>query len=145
MHAFTPLSALAGGILIGLAATLLLLAVGRVAGISGIVAGLLLGSSAQDANDASWRGWFLAGLLGAGVAAAVFFPASLVRAPGSLGTLTAAGLLVGVGTRLARGCTSGHGVCGVSRLSVRSIAATCTFMGTGIATVALLHLFGATP
>jgi uncharacterized membrane protein YedE/YeeE len=145
MHAFTPLSALAGGILIGLAATLLLVATGRVAGISGILGGLLLPSrAAQNADDAGWRGWFVAGLLGAGLVAAVFFPASLGSAPRSLATLTAAGLLVGIGTRLARGCTSGHGVCGISRLSLRSIAATLTFIATGIATVALLRLFGAT-
>jgi uncharacterized membrane protein YedE/YeeE len=134
--------------LIGLAATLLLVATGRVAGISGILGGLLVRSRAardpDDPDDAGWRGWFLAGLLGAGLAAAGFFPASLGTAKHSLATLTAAGLLVGVGTRLARGCTSGHGVCGISRLSLRSIVATLTFIATGIATVALLRLLGAT-
>jgi uncharacterized protein len=145
MHDFTPFNALMGGILIGLAATFLLLATGRVAGVSGIVANLLLRSprDAEAADEGGWRGWFIVGLLASGLGAAIVAPSSLGTAPRSLLTLSAAGLLVGVGTRLARGCTSGHGVCGVSRLSSRSLAATLTFIATGIATVTLLHWLGA--
>jgi uncharacterized protein len=143
MQHFTPWSALTGGILIGLAATLLLIATGRVAGISGIVAGLLLRArDTSDSQDDAWRGWFVAGLLGAGLGAAWFAPASLGTAPRSLLTLAAAGLLVGIGTRLARGCTSGHGVCGLSRLSGRSLAATLAFIASGIATVTVLRSLG---
>jgi uncharacterized protein len=139
MHHFTPLSALLGGMLIGLAASLLLVANGRVAGISGIFAGLLL----PKPGEVLWRTWFVAGLLSAGLCAAWFFPSQLGIAPRSPTTLAAAGVLVGVGTQLSRGCTSGHGVCGVSRLSKRSILATLTFMAAGILTVATLHFLGA--
>lgn len=130
MHDFTPIPALLGGALIGLAAALLLLADGRIAGISGIFSGLLQGKG-------GWRLSFLAGLSLAGVCGAVGAPASLGRSPHSLAVLALAGLLVGVGTYFARGCTSGHGICGIGRFSKRSIVATLTFMLAGIATVAL--------
>jgi uncharacterized membrane protein YedE/YeeE len=135
------LAPLLGGMLIGLAASLLLLASGRVAGISSICAGLLLPSR----GDVAWRGWFVAGLLAAGLGALLLAPEALGTAPRSLGTLAGAGLFVGVGTQLSHGCTSGHGVCGISRLSPRSIVATLTFIATGILTVAALRLLGGSP
>lgn len=131
MHNFTPVPSLEGGILIGLSASLLLLANGRVAGISGIFGGLLVPRS----GDSAWRAWFVAGLLLGGFAFFALRPASF-RPPGaSLALVGAAGVLVGFGTRLGGGCTSGHGVCGLSRLSPRSLAATIVFMGAGFATV----------
>jgi len=136
MHDFTPGSALAGGLLIGIAASILLLASGRVSGISGILGGLLV----RTRGDVAWRALFLAGLVGAGVLAFLIAPQSIGSSPRGLVGLAVAGLLVGVGTRLGNGCTSGHGVCGVSRLSARSMIATATFMATGIATVALVRL-----
>jgi uncharacterized membrane protein YedE/YeeE len=125
MADFTPIPALVGGALIGLAASILLIANGKVAGISGILAGLLGRAELQ------WRGWFVGGLLLAGVLA-LFAPASIGSSPRSLPVLAVAGLLVGVGTRLGGGCTSGHGVCGISRLSARSIAATVVFVALGM-------------
>lgn len=136
---FTPWSALAGGLLIGLAASLLLLLEGRIAGISGILGGLLR-RCAQ--GEAGWRIAFLAGLIGAPLLYSLFatLPESRFDV-GNLG-LIVAGLLVGYGTRLGAGCTSGHGVCGLSRGSIRSLAATLTFMATGFATVYVTrHLF----
>lgn len=133
---------LLGGALIGLSASLLLLANGRVAGISGVVGSLL----APIRGDVSWRVSFFGGLLAGGLLLLWSRPASYA-APSSLGTsgvavLVAAGLLVGFGSRLGNGCTSGHGVCGISRGSVRSILATLTFMATGILTVFLVrHVF----
>jgi uncharacterized membrane protein YedE/YeeE len=138
MHDFTPGSALLGGILIGLAASMLLVASGRVAGIAGILAGLVL----PRRGDVAWRAWFLAGLLGAGLCAALLAPQRIGIAPRSVGMLAIAGLLVGMGTRLGEGCTSGHGVCGISRLSPRSIAATLAFMASGMLTVAVLRWLG---
>jgi len=135
---FTPFSALVGGLLIGLAAVLLLFANGRIAGISGIVAGALVG------DGRAWRLAFLAGLAAGTLAARASGggPESLTMVAGAP-AIVIAGLLVGLGTRLASGCTSGHGVCGVARLSPRSIAATATFMMTGGLTVfAVRHLFG---
>jgi uncharacterized membrane protein YedE/YeeE len=132
---FTPWTALAGGLLIGLAAALLVLFNGRIAGISGILGGLLR----PVRGDAGWRLAFLAGLIGApvlyGLAAAL--PAVTVEA--GTGTLVAAGLLVGVGTRYGSGCTSGHGVCGISRASPRSLVATAAFMLAGFVTVYLVR------
>jgi uncharacterized membrane protein YedE/YeeE len=126
------LLSLLGGALIGLAAALLLLGGGRVAGVSGIVAGLLQ----PRRGETLWRALFVAGLVVGGVALARVHPAAfqpgVARSPT---VLAAAGLLIGFGTRLGSGCTSGHGICGVSRLSVRSIVATATFMATGAATV----------
>lgn len=129
---FTPWSALAGGALIGLAAVILMALNGRIAGISGIAGGLL----APGTSDRGWRIAFIAGMilaplvytLIAGQAPAVSFPAGMPL-------LIAGGILVGLGTQLGSGCTSGHGVCGMARLSPRSIAATLTFMTTGFATV----------
>lgn len=140
MDSFTPLSALTGGILIGLAAALLLIANGRIAGISGIVGGLLPPRS----GDATWRAWFLGGLLGAGALVAVVHPGAFEAGTHrSTLALAAAGLLVGFGTQLGNGCTSGHGVCGISRLSARSIVATVVFMATGAITVFVVdHVIG---
>lgn len=133
---------LLGGALIGLSASLLLLANGRVAGISGVVGSLL----APTRGDIAWRVLFFGGLLTGGLLLAWQHPMSFAPpAPLSVGRvalLVAAGLLVGFGTRLGNGCTSGHGVCGVSRGSVRSLAATLTFMATGVLTVFLVrHVF----
>lgn len=139
MDNFTPGSALFGGVLIGAAASLFMLTTGRVAGISGIVGGLLR----PRPGDVLWRVAFVAGLLLVGALAAWFAPASVAFGEArSLSMVAAAGALVGVGTRLGSGCTSGHGVCGISRLSARSIVATLTFMATGIGTVALLGAQG---
>ena len=137
MH-FTPWSALAGGLLIGLAAAVFILFNGRIAGISGILGGLLRPAR----GDAGWRVAFLAGLIAAplvyGLVAAL--PAATVDATD--GTLVVAGLLVGVGTRYGAGCTSGHGVCGIARGSPRSFVATAAFMLAGFATVYLVrHAF----
>lgn len=128
---FTPWSALAGGALIGLAASLLILLNGRVAGISGILGGLLRPAP----HETAWRAAFLIGLVAAPWFYAVFSKLPTVRIDASVGVLIAAGLLVGLGTRYGSGCTSGHGVCGLSRLSPRSLAATLTFMAAGFATV----------
>jgi uncharacterized protein len=138
MHDFTPWSALAGGALIGLAASLLLLGNGRIAGISGILSGLLV----RQPGDVSWRGWFLGGLLLAGLVGQLIAPESIGLSPRSLALTAAAGLLVGVGTRIGNGCTSGHGVCGLSRLSLRSLAATATFIASGIAAVFVVRVLG---
>jgi uncharacterized protein len=131
-------SAVAGGILIGLAASILLVANGRIAGISGMVAGLL----PPQPGDWTFRVWFLAGLMLAGAVASVIAPQLIGTSPRSLGWLALAGLLVGSGTRLSGGCTSGHGVCGVSRLAPRSIVATLVFIGCGIVSVTLMRWFG---
>ena len=136
----TPWQSLAGGAVIGLAAALLLLLNGRVAGISGILGGLLR----PQPRDALWRVAFLAGLVLAPLAYALASPLPPLQISAGWGTLVAGGLLVGVGTRYATGCTSGHGVCGLSSLSPRSLAATLTFMAAGFATVyAVRHLAGA--
>jgi uncharacterized membrane protein YedE/YeeE len=131
---FTPLQSGLGGALIGLSASAMLLLEGRIAGISGIVGGLL----APKPGDIAWRVAFVAGLVTAGVGAAWLAPGQLAvelsRAPWMV---VLAGLLVGVGTRLGNGCTSGHGVCGLSRSSPRSLASVVTFMAVG-ATVAVL-------
>ncbi len=139
MHDFTPWSALAGGALIGLSASILLLALGKIAGISGLLGGLLF----PTRGDVSWRAAFVIGLVIAGAAAWTLSPASFGSSPRGLGFAVVAGLLVGAGTRLGNGCTSGHGVCGLSRLSVRSLAATITFIGAGMGTVTLLRMLGA--
>lgn len=129
-----------GGILIGISASLLLYWTGRVAGVSGIIRGLV----PPTRGDAAWRFSFLAGLLVGGLLLKFFFPGALMSAlerPPAL--LAAAGLLVGFGTALGGGCTSGHGVCGVSRLSGRSIVATVVFVATGMATATLFRIYGA--
>jgi uncharacterized protein len=138
---FTPWSALAGGALIGLAATVLLFALGRVAGISGILGGVLLPSK----GDTAWRVSFLAGLVLAGLFAVAMAPERLGASPRSWLGLALAGALVGVGTRLASGCTSGHGVCGLSRLDARSFAATGVFMSAGVLTATAVRLLGGGP
>lgn len=138
MHNFTPLPALAGGLLIGTAAALMLLFQGRIAGISGIVGGLLQPAS----GDSSWRAMFIAGMMTAPILT-MFYSGHLpeVTATVSDWTLVIAGLLVGFGARLSNGCTSGHGVCGLARRSKRSFVATMTFFGTGALTVwAVRHL-----
>jgi hypothetical protein len=128
---FTPWASLAGGILIGLAAAMLVLLNGRVAGISGIVGGLL----APRRGETAWRLAFVAGLFAAPLLVLLFGVSVTPRIDAGFGTLIVAGLLVGAGTSYSSGCTSGHGVCGLSRLSPRSLAATAAFMLAGIATV----------
>lgn len=136
---FTPYASLAGGAMIGLAAGLLLLFNGRIAGISGILGGLL----GPSRGDRLWRMLFVAGLALAPVAFAFLAPLPAIRIDAGWATLVVAGLLVGVGTRYAAGCTSGHGVCGLSRLSLRSLAATGVFMAAGFATVFVVrHVWG---
>lgn len=136
MENFTPVSALMGGLLIGASATLFLVLNGRIAGISGILGGLLH----PDRSEIGWRVAFLTGLI---VAAPVYvalggtLPTMVLDA--SLPILGVAGLLVGFGSRLGAGCTSGHGVCGLARLSPRSLVATLAFMATGFATVYVLR------
>jgi uncharacterized protein len=140
MNDFTPISALIGGALIGLAASLLLLTHGKVAGISGLYGGLLR----RGTSDRAFRLSFLAGLLLAGAAVRLAFPAAFATTwSAALPVSLVAGLIVGFGTQLGNGCTSGHGVCGISRLSVRSLVATGTFMATGFVTVFVTrHLLG---
>lgn len=132
---FTPWSALLGGILIGAAAAMLVLLNGRIAGISGILGGLLRPAR----GDILWRLAFIAGLILAPIAYGVFYVWPEIQAEADTGALILAGLLVGVGTRYGSGCTSGHGVCGISRLSPRSIAATIVFMMAGFVTVYLIR------
>lgn len=135
---FTPWLALAGGLLIGVAVSAFALLLGRIAGISGIIAGLLR----PVRGDVGWRAAFVLGLLAAPWLAAIVQPVPVLRIDAGVPILIAAGLLVGVGTRYGGGCTSGHGVCGLSRLSVRSLVATLAFMGAGFATVFFVrHLF----
>lgn len=127
----TPGSALLGGVLIGLATALFVLLNGRIAGISGIVGGLLRPAR----GDVAWRLAFLLGLTGAPLLWMLVSARPVVRVDAGWGLLVAAGLLVGFGTRLGSGCTSGHGVCGLSRLSLRSLVATLVFMAAGFVTV----------
>lgn len=130
---FTPWASLAGGALIGIAAAMLVLLNGRIAGISGIVGGLLT----PRRGEIAWRLAFVAGLLAAPLLVTVSGQTPMPRIDAGFGMLVAAGLLVGIGTSYGSGCTSGHGVCGLSRLSPRSLAATAAFMLAGIATVFL--------
>jgi uncharacterized membrane protein YedE/YeeE len=132
---FTPWPAFAGGVLIGLAAAILILVNGRIAGISGILGGLLR----PNKGDIGWRLWFVAGLILAPLIYGIFYVLPEIEVDVSFGILIVAGLLVGIGTRYGSGCTSGHGVCGISRLSPRSIAATIIFMAVGFLTVFLLR------
>ncbi len=134
MEDFTPISGFAGGLLIGLAVALMLLLNGRVAGISGIVGGLLT----LRLRDAAWRAAFVAGLvLGALAYLSTADQTAPVRVLASLPAILVGGLLVGFGTRLGSGCTSGHGLCGMARLSRRSVVATATFFGVAMLTVFL--------
>ncbi|SHK48503.1 hypothetical protein SAMN05216369_2265 [Marinobacter antarcticus] len=136
---FTPWSALAGGVLVGLAAASFLLLNGRIAGISGILGGLL----APSAGDISWRIAFLAGLLGAPALWMLVAQLPPIEIEAGYPALIIAGLLVGIGTRYGSGCTSGHGVCGLSRFSPRSLAATLSFMFAGFVTVFIIrHVLG---
>ena len=128
---FTPWASLFGGALIGVAAAILVLLSGRIAGISGILGGLI----AMRRGDIAWRLAFVAGLLAAPTAMVLMGRELAPRIDAGLGMLLVAGLLVGLGTRYGAGCTSGHGVCGLSRLSPRSLVATGAFMAAGIATV----------
>ena len=140
MHDFTPIPALIGGALIGLSASLLLLTHGKVAGISGLYGGIFR----RATSDRALRVAFIAGLLAAGVVFRVFMPDAFATSwSAALPVALVAGLLVGFGTQLGNGCTSGHGVCGISRLSIRSLVATGTFVVTGIVTVFVVrHLLG---
>lgn len=138
---FTPWSSLLGGALIGAAAALFIVFNGRIAGISGVLGGLLRPASLAF-GDAGWRVAFVLGLLVAPLVYLLFAAWPAVQVDASYGALVLAGLLVGVGTRYGAGCTSGHGVCGISRLSPRSLVATACFMAAGFATVyAVRHLF----
>jgi len=135
---FTPLPALAGGLLIGLAAALLWLGNGRTAGVSGIVGGIVRPTRA----DLAWRSAFVVGLVLAGAVALLARPELIAPSPRPLAVLACAGLLVGVGTRVGGGCTSGHGVCGLGRGSRRSLFATLTFVAAGMLTVTVVRLWG---
>lgn len=138
-NAFTPWASLAGGALIGLAAAMFLLLNGRIAGISGIVGGLL----APSRGDIAWRAAFVLGMVAAPAAWLLFTTLPAAQIDAGYPALIIAGLLVGVGTRYGSGCTSGHGVCGLSRLSLRSLGATLAFMAAGFATVFVVrHLIG---
>ena len=128
---FTPWLSLAGGILLGLASALFILVNGRILGISGIVGGLLR----PQAGDVAWRVAFVLGLLAAPMLYTALHGSTEVRIDAGWGAVVLAGLMVGIGTRYASGCTSGHGVCGLSRLSPRSLVATLSFMAAGFATV----------
>ena len=134
--AFTPWASLAGGVLIGLSATLVLLLFGRIAGISGITAGAVPGRR----PDWPWRLAFVGGLMAAPVLVSLVTGERVAQTvPANLPAMALAGLLVGVGTVLGSGCTSGHGVCGLARLSGRSLVAVLSFMGSAFATVAVLR------
>lgn len=138
MTEFTPLASGIGGMLIGAASAVLLVFNGRIAGISGIAGGVF---SSVPASERGWRTAFLIGLLLGGVLLSVVLPTALGASPVSMPAIVGAGLLVGFGTRLGSGCTSGHGICGLSRFSARSLVATITFMAAGGLTVfVVLHL-----
>ncbi|WP_236011968.1 YeeE/YedE family protein [Marinobacter mangrovi] len=136
---FTPMTALTGGIMIGLAAVILILVNGRIAGISGILGGLLTPSKGENA----WRVAFLLGMVSAPLIWVVVAALPAIEIDASTPLLVIAGLLVGFGTRMGSGCTSGHGVCGLSRLSPRSLVATTLFMAMGFVTVYIVrHVLG---
>ena len=132
---FTPWASLAGGLLIGLSAALLIVLLGRIAGISGIAGALLQIPTWSSLQHWGWRLAFVLGLIAAPLIWQLFAPLPTMKMPSNPLVIVIAGLLVGFGTRMGSGCTSGHGVCGLSRLSVRSLAATLTFMAAGAATV----------
>ena len=135
---FTPWASLAGGILLGVASAIFILVNGRILGISGILGGLL----PPKVGGTTWRIAFLLGMLAAPLLFHALVPAETITAPridAAEMTVIVAGLLVGIGTRYASGCTSGHGVCGLSRLSARSLVATASFMGAGFATVYVMR------
>ena len=135
---FTPWASLAGGVMLGIASAVFILANGRILGISGILGGLLR----PKTGDTGWRVAFLLGMLAAPVTLQWLAPAGFLSAPrieAGVAAVVVAGLLVGYGTRLGSGCTSGHGVCGLSRLSPRSLVATGTFMAAGFAIVFVIR------
>ena len=140
MENFTPVPAFTGGLLIGAAAALLMLFNGRIAGVSGILGELV----DRSASDRVWRLYFLAGLVGSAAVYGLMVPGSAgIALTGSIPVLILGGLIVGYGTRLGGGCTSGHGVCGMARLSYRSITATATFMAVAAVTVFVVrHAIG---
>lgn len=140
MNDFTPLSALLGGALIGLSASLFLLTHGRITGISGLYGGIFR----RTAPDRALRLAFIAGLLLSGIAVRIVYPAAFATTwTATLPVALVAGLLVGFGTQLGNGCTSGHGICGISRFSMRSLVATGTFMAAGVATTFVArHVIG---
>ena len=140
---FTPWASLAGGLLIGLSAALLIALLGRVAGISGITGALLQMPTWSAVKQWGWRLAFIAGLIAAPLVWQWFAPLPAMETPSDPLVIIVAGLLVGFGTRMGSGCTSGHGVCGLSRLSMRSLAATLTSITTGAITVFVMrHVFG---
>ena len=137
MHDFTPVQALVGGALIATSLAIMLIATGRIAGLSGIFAGFIAGRR----GDWAWRAWFITGMLIVGVAFELARPETFdhgARVP--LWLVAASGVLVGLGTRASNGCTSGHGLCGISRLSKRSIVATMVFFAVGVATATITGL-----
>ena len=136
---FTPWTSLAGGMLIGASAAVLITLLGRVAGISGIVGSLLAPANWRSRSAWGWRLAFVLGLLAAPWLWRLFAPLPALQTGSSTALIVLAGVLVGVGTRMGSGCTSGHGVCGLSRLSLRSLVATAVFMATGVATVFVLR------
>lgn len=142
MENFTPIASLAGGILIGVSASILMFFNGRIAGISGIVAGIF---NSPSTIEKMWRFAFVVGLIAGAFVYAHFFPINIEpREHMTTGLLVVGGLIVGFGTAMGGGCTSGHGVCGMSRLSLRSITATMTFLISGIVTVYVVnYLIGA--
>lgn len=133
---FTPFLSFLGGVLIGCAAWILILFCGRIAGISGIIGGVL----SRGTPDRGWRLAFLVGIIISPLLYALVYPLPVIEVSASWPILIIAGLLVGIGTRYGSGCTSGHGVCGLSRLSPRSLVATLTFMGVAFITVWLMGL-----
>lgn len=136
MAPFDPISALIGGALIGFASVLLMMLTGRIAGISGI----LTGCFAIIGGDKVWRVAFIGGLISAPIASSlVGHPLPMPQMPMSWTTIVLAGFLVGVGARIGGGCTSGHGVCGIARLSLRSVVATVTFMATAVVVVVIMR------
>jgi len=132
---FTPITSLAGGMLIGLAAVMLMAGLGRIAGITGIVAGLF----SPVHGDWTWRALFTLGMIAAPLTYSQFSALPEITLDTGWLTLLIAGLLVGIGTRLGSGCTSGHGVCGLARMSPRSIVATVAFMSSGFLTVYVIR------
>jgi uncharacterized protein len=142
---FTPVSALVGGSLVGLATGLTLLLNGKIAGISGVCGRILR----PAAGDVAWRVFFIAGMVVGGAGAFLLYPPAAVFSPATtrLGLMSGAGALIGFGARLSGGCTSGHGVCGIARASIRSLTGTCVFMAVAAVTVYITrHLLGgATP
>lgn len=138
MENFTPYTSLAGGILIGISASILMYLNGRIAGISGIVSGIF---NNPTSSEKAWRTAFVAGLIGGAFVYAYFFPISIApREHITTSLLVVGGLIVGVGTAMGGGCTSGHGICGMSRFSLRSITATMAFLISGIVTVYVVKL-----